>query len=169
MKTDIHLITGKTGCSPYDPLKDIRHDIPDFMEKVSAITPKFFVMENKVESLTKADWSFYADVLPEYDIFFEDIGKKLFVIGARKELRFCFIPDKFSRGTTFYLFIVEQISLFIEGQRIAGYSGDRPFKSNLLVDQNRYAFCKERGYGDSEMACKFCGAKEYCENQKQRI
>lgn len=86
-------------------------DIPQFVEAVQKLKPKFFAMDNLPKSLIVADWAWYMGNLPDYDIHFEWINnygygnvqknrKRLFVIGSRRELGFYFIPGEFDHNIT---------------------------------------------------------------------
>ena len=86
-------------------------DIPDFLESVKLLKPKFFVMDNLARSLEVVDWEYYNENLPDYDIHIEWVSnhgygniqkyrKRMFIIGSRKELGFYFIPGEFHHDTT---------------------------------------------------------------------
>jgi len=81
-------------------------DIPLFTEAVAKIKPKFFIMDDLPGSLehavTEKD---YHKVLPDYDLFFEWVSNhhygntqkmrnRFFLIGAKKELKFTFVPGE---------------------------------------------------------------------------
>ena len=53
-------------------------DIPQFVEAVQKLRPKFFVMDNLPKSLIVADWAWYMENLPDYDIHFE-VGQQLWI------------------------------------------------------------------------------------------
>ena len=81
-------------------------DIPLFVEMISKIKPKFFAMDNLPLSLKEAfTIERYKEMLPDYDLFPEWISnyhygnlqayrKRYFMIGARKELEFIFVPGE---------------------------------------------------------------------------
>ena len=116
----IDLIIGHPSCGNFSNLhinknnaidaKD-KGDIPEFIKSIQLFQPKFFVMDNLPKSLLVADWKYYADELPDYDIHFEWVNnygygniqkgrKRLFIIGSRKELGFYFIPSEFTHNKT---------------------------------------------------------------------
>lgn len=117
---DLDLIIGHTECGGFsnlnkDKSKNIqagnRGDIPEFVDAVKTLKPKFFVMDNLPRSLQVADWWYYAEQLPEYDIHFEWVSnynygnsqrmrRRLFVIGSLKSLGFYFVPGEFEFDTT---------------------------------------------------------------------
>jgi len=77
------------------------NDIGEFVDHIAEVKPKFFLMDNLYKSLAIYPHSFYAEKLPEYDIFFEPVSnyhygntqknrKRLFTIGALKKLEFVF-------------------------------------------------------------------------------
>lgn len=88
------------------------NDIREFVEKVAEVKPKFFLMDDLYRSLNVYNWKFYADLLPDYDIFFEPISnyhygniqkgrKRFFIVGSRKELKYTWIPgEKPDHGQT---------------------------------------------------------------------
>ena len=109
---DLDLIIGHTECGNYSNLRTKKQamihnmaDIPDFINAVKKFSPKMFAMDNLPKSLISADWQWYHEQLPEYDILFEWVSnynygniqkhrRRLFVIGAKKELGFHFIPNE---------------------------------------------------------------------------
>lgn len=117
---DLDLIIGHTECGNFSQMRANKNnaidagdkgDIPEFVEAVKRLRPKFFVMDNLPKSLIVADWAYYASELPDYDIHFEWISnfnygniqknrKRLFVIGSKKELGFYFIPGEFDHNTS---------------------------------------------------------------------
>jgi len=88
------------------------NDIGEFVEKIAEVKPKFFLMDDLYKSLGVYPAEFYANLLPDYDLFFEPISnyhygniqkhrKRFFVVGARKELNFTWIPgEKPDHGQT---------------------------------------------------------------------
>lgn len=123
---DLDLIIGHTECGNFSNMRANKNnaidagdkgDIPQFVEAVQTLRPKFFVMDNLPKSLIVADWSYYMDALPDYEIHFEWVNnygygnvqknrKRLFVIGSRRELGFYFIPGEFEHNTS----VLERIS-----------------------------------------------------------
>lgn len=123
---DLDLIIGHTECGNFSNLRADKNtaidrgdkgDIPQFVEAVQKLRPKFFVMDNLPKSLIVADWAWYMENLPDYDIHFEWINnygygnvqknrKRLFVIGSLRELGFYFIPGEFEHDTT----VLERVS-----------------------------------------------------------
>ena len=123
---DLDLIIGHTECGNFSNMRANKNnaidagdkgDIPQFVEAVQTLKPKFFVMDNLPKSLIVANWSYYAEALPDYDIHFEWVNnygygnvqknrKRLFVIGSKKELGFCFIPGEFTHDVS----VLERIS-----------------------------------------------------------
>lgn len=117
---DLDLIIGHTECGNFSNMRanktnaidaGDKGDIPQFVEAVAALKPKFFVMDNLPKSLLVADWKYYLEQLPEYELHFEWVSnwnygniqkgrKRLFVIGARRDLGFYFIPGEFDHNTT---------------------------------------------------------------------
>lgn len=88
------------------------NDIRDFIEKVSEVRPKFFLMDDLYKSLQVYPASFYSELLPDYDIFLEPISnyhygniqknrKRFFIVGALKELNYTWVPgEKPAHGRT---------------------------------------------------------------------
>jgi site-specific DNA-cytosine methylase len=123
---DLDLIIGHTECGNFSNMRANKNnaidagdkgDIPQFVEAVQTLQPKFFVMDNLPKSLIVADWSYYMDALPDYDIHFEWVNnygygnvqknrKRLFIIGSKRELEFYFIPGEFEHNTS----VLERIS-----------------------------------------------------------
>lgn len=117
---DLDLLIGHTECGNFSNLRANKNvkidegdkgDIPQFIEGVQVLKPKFFVMDNLPKSLIVADWKYYNEELPGYDIHFEWVSnhgygniqknrKRLFVIGSRKDLGFSFIPGEFVHTDT---------------------------------------------------------------------
>ena len=150
---DIDLVIGHPACGSFSNLKATgkkkksKNDggIEEFIETVQIIKPKIFALENLPKSLTVLDYQFYHNLLPEYDIFFEYISnynygniqkgkKRLFVIGARKELNFYFIPSEFEfKGTT-----LERCSGLTEASPNHQYAD----KNAIIKGWSRYHFDK---------------------------
>lgn len=117
---DLDLMIGHTECGNFSNMRrggstlienKEMGDIPEFIEAINHLKPKFFAMDNLPKSLLVADWKFYAEALPEYEIHFEWISNhgygnlqkfrnRLFVIGAKKGLNFNFIPSEFEHTET---------------------------------------------------------------------
>lgn len=117
---DLDLIIGHTECGNFSNMRanktnaidaGDKGDIPQFIEAIKKLRPKFFAMDNLPKSLIVADWAWYMENLPDYDIHFEWVNnygygnvqknrKRLFVIGSLRELGFYFIPGEFEHDTT---------------------------------------------------------------------
>ena len=117
---DLDLLIGHTECGNFSNLRANKNnaiddgnkgDIPEFVEAIQEFKPKFFVMDNLPKSLLVAGWEYWRDELPAYDIHFEWISNygygniqknrnRMFVIGARRELGFYFIPGEFKHETS---------------------------------------------------------------------
>jgi len=110
-KENIDIVMGHPECGNYSILnndtskKKNETDIGDFIKKLSEVQPKFFLMDDLYPSLGVYPASWYAERLPDYDLFFEPISnyhygniqkhrKRFFVVGAKKELQFTFIPGE---------------------------------------------------------------------------
>jgi site-specific DNA-cytosine methylase len=110
-KQDIDIVMSHPECGNFSILqKDLskrteENDIGEFVEHIAEIKPKFFLMDNLYPSLAVYPASFYQEMLPEYDVFFEFVSnyhygnvqknrKRLFLVGARKELKFTFMPGE---------------------------------------------------------------------------
>jgi len=110
-KEDIDIVMGHPECGNFSILNnDItkrknENDIGDFVEKVSEVQPKFFLMDDLYPSLAVYPSSWYHELLPDYDLFFEPISnyhygniqksrKRFFVVGAKRDLKFTFIPGE---------------------------------------------------------------------------
>ena len=122
----VDLLIGHTECGNFSNMRANKSnridegdkgDIPQFIEAVQKFRPKFFVMDNLPKSLLVADWMYYFEELPDYEFHFEWVSnygygniqknrKRLFVIGAKRELGFYFIPGEFNHDTT----ILDRIS-----------------------------------------------------------
>lgn len=113
---DLDLIAGHTECGNFSllhinkgDLMSDKSDIPQFVEAIKKFKPKTFIMDNLPGSLLACNYEYYKNNLPDYDIFFEWISnynygniqkfrKRMFVIGALKELNFFFIPSEFEHN-----------------------------------------------------------------------
>lgn len=109
---DLDLVIGHTECGSYSRLNQRKNsvvedpgDIPVFIEIVQDLRPKFFAMDNLPDSLRAVKAKDWVEAFPDYDIFFEWISNfnygniqkgrnRLFVIGAKKELGFFFVPNE---------------------------------------------------------------------------
>lgn len=151
---DLDLIIGHTECGGFSNLRanknnaidaGNRGDIPEFMEAVQILSPKFFVMDNLPKSLIVSDWSYYVNLLPDYDIHFEWINnygygniqknrKRLFVIGSKKELGFYFIPGEFEYNVT----VLEKLSEITEQAE----NNDKINLDSIYGGWGRYQFDK---------------------------
>lgn len=171
---DLDLIIGHTECGNFSNMRVNKNnaidagdkgDIPEFIEAVQKLRPKFFVMDNLPKSLIVADWAWYMENLPDYDIHFEWINnhgygnlqknrKRLFVIGSLRELGFYFIPGEFEHDTTI-IEGLEEISPDAENnERLdldAIYSGwgrynFDPDYIDKSVDENRITLRELQGF-----------------------
>ena len=118
---NVDLIMGHPKCGSFSNMrqhtssldearKELAGNFGRFIDIVSAFQPKFFAIDNLPRSLTEFNCDNWKERLPEYDIFFEYISngnygnaqkrKRLFVIGAKKELGFYFIPGEFEHHET---------------------------------------------------------------------
>jgi DNA (cytosine-5)-methyltransferase 1 len=115
-KIDIAL--GHPECGSYSQLNMNRAsqvtnpgDIPLFIDLVSKIKPRFFVMDDLPMAFCAVPMSEYAAKLPEYDLFPEMISnchygniqknrKRMFMLGALKTEKFVFIPGEFQHDLT---------------------------------------------------------------------
>jgi len=123
---DLDLIIGHTECGNFSNMRankinrideGDKGDIPEFLEAVQEFKPKFFVMDNLPKSLLVADWQYYFEELPDYEIHFEWVNnygygniqknrKRLFVIGVKRGLGFYFIPGEFKHSVS----VIERLS-----------------------------------------------------------
>lgn len=171
---DLDLIIGHTECGNFSNLRSNKNnaidtgdkgDIPQFVEAVQKLRPKFFVMDNLPKSLIVVDWAWYMEKLPDYDIHFEWVNnhgygnlqknrKRLFVIGSLKGLGFYFIPGEFEHDTTI-IERLEEISPDAENnERLdldSVYSGwsRYHFDPNYIdksVDENRITLRELQGF-----------------------
>lgn len=115
-KIDIAL--GHPECGSYSQLNMNRAsqvtnpgDIPLFIDLVSKIKPRYFVMDDLPMAFCAVPMSEYAEKLPEYDLFPEMISnahygniqknrKRMFMIGALKTENFVFVPGEFEHDLT---------------------------------------------------------------------
>lgn len=110
-KQDIDIVMSHPECGNFSILqKDLskrteENDIREFIEHIAEIKPKFFLMDNLYPSLAVYPASFYQELLPDYDVFPEFVSnyhygniqknrKRLFLVGARKDLEFTFKPGE---------------------------------------------------------------------------
>lgn len=117
----VDLILGHPKCGSFsnmrqhnatlaDARKELAGNFGRFIDAVAEFQPKFFAIDNLPKSLTEFNCDNWKEKLPDYDIFFEYISngnygnaqkrKRLFVIGAKKELGFYFIPGEFDHYET---------------------------------------------------------------------
>ena len=86
-------------------------DIPIFVEGIKKVKPEFFAMDNLVKSLHAVPLTKWHEELPEYDIFAEYISnyhygniqlnrKRMFIIAAKKEYEYVFMPGEQEHDTT---------------------------------------------------------------------
>lgn len=80
-------------------------DIPLFLEYVSDLKPKYFVMDDLPQSFVALPMKKYHELLPEYDLFPEWISnyhygnpqkhrKRMFMIGSLKTEEYAFVPGE---------------------------------------------------------------------------
>lgn len=110
-KKDIDIVMSHPECGNFsvlqkDPSKrSEENDIGEFVEHISEVRPKFFLMDNLYKSLAVYPVTYYSERLPEYDLFFEPVSnyhygntqknrKRFFVVGALKGLNFTFKPGE---------------------------------------------------------------------------
>lgn len=109
---DADLALGHPECGAFSNLRNVRTttyddpcDIPLFVDLVAKFQPRFFVMDDLPPSLDAFPMSEYVARLPDYDLFPEWISnyhygnvqknrKRMFMIGARKEERWAFMPGE---------------------------------------------------------------------------
>jgi site-specific DNA-cytosine methylase len=120
---DVDMVVGHTSCGNYSRMASIqgidrmreramdKGDIPYFINITKFIQPKFFILDNlpgAVGAVTPKEW---IEAFPDYDIFFEWVSNyhygniqkgrnRLFVIGAKKDLGYVFIPGEFEHSKT---------------------------------------------------------------------
>ncbi len=86
-------------------------DIPLFTKLIHDIRPRFFAMDDLPKSFIAYPMEEYAKQLPDYDLWPEWVSnhgygniqvhrKRMFMIGARKEERFTFVPGEFRHSRT---------------------------------------------------------------------
>ena len=86
-------------------------DIPLFVEAISVVKPRFFVMDDLPRAFMGFPMSEYARLLPEYDLFPEWVSnyhygnvqlnrKRMFMIGALKTEKWAFVPGEFEHERT---------------------------------------------------------------------
>jgi site-specific DNA-cytosine methylase len=120
---NIDMIIGHTSCGSYSKMGSIfgkekynerkkdRGDIPHFIEITKFINPKFFILDNLPGAVSAIPTEEWINNFPEYDIYFEWVSNynygniqkgrnRLFVIGAKKELGYYFIPGEFENNKT---------------------------------------------------------------------
>jgi len=106
-KSDIDVVMSHPECGNFSVLqKDAskrseENDIGEFVDHIAEVKPKFFLMDNLYKSLEVYPINYYAERLPEYDIFLEPVSnyhygntqknrKRLFTVGSLKSLHFTF-------------------------------------------------------------------------------
>lgn len=122
------MIIGHPDCGSFSALRQktcgwendkerISSDIRKYINAIKEFQPKVFAMDDLPGSLDCVGWEVYHELLSDYDVFFEWINnygygniqkarKRLFVIGAKKELHYTFIPGEFEHNET----VLERIS-----------------------------------------------------------
>lgn len=114
---DITLIMGHADCGDFSNLNTHRKKtvergagcahIKKTVEWTQKIKPRYFAFDNLPRSLEQFGAQEWYDAFPDYDIFFEWISNwgygnvqknrdRLFVIGAKKEENFTFIPSEYN-------------------------------------------------------------------------
>lgn len=130
----IDYMAGHTECGNFSPMNmhhlpghdPVFSDIPNFAEAVRVLEPKVFAMDNLPPSLFQFGPDWWAAQCPGYDIDFEWVSnfnygnpqkhrKRLFVIGAKSDLGFYFIPGEKPGELTDSV-----------GQRLRGLAPDAP-------------------------------------------
>mgnify|MGYP003132303009 CR=1 FL=1 len=112
---DIDLAMGHPECGLYSVLNSPNKnskldkldagDIPLFLEYVSKIKPRYFVMDDLPQCFNALPMESYIDLLPEYDLFPEWISnyhygniqkhrKRMFMIGSLKSENYVFEPGE---------------------------------------------------------------------------
>ena len=112
---DIDLAMGHPECGMYSLLNSVNKnseldkndagDIPLFLEYVSKLKPKYFVMDDLPQCFNALPIESYVDLLPEYDLFPEWVSnynygniqkhrKRMFMIGSLKTENYIFEPDE---------------------------------------------------------------------------
>lgn len=97
--------TGRQEGAARGDVNKYGQDIIDTIEAVSMMKPRYFVLENLCKSLTVVGPDIYAELLPEYDVYFEWVSNynygnpqkgrnRLFVIAALKTEGFVFVPGE---------------------------------------------------------------------------
>lgn len=142
----VDYMTGHTECGNFSSLNvlpkagdpGVFSDIPLFAEAVRVLGPKVFSMDNLPASLLQFGPDWWAEQCPGYDIDFEWVSnynygnpqknrKRLFVIGAKSDLGFYFIPGEKPGELTDSV-----------GQRLRGLAPDAPnhciFGDDDIVD-----------------------------------
>jgi site-specific DNA-cytosine methylase len=112
--TGIDFIMGHPECGKFSVLNgcnpNVVHgldtsDIPLFIDAIKMFNPRFFAMDNLGPAFLSVPMSYWMEKLPDYDLFPEWISNyhygnpakrrnRFFMIGARKEERFVFIPGE---------------------------------------------------------------------------
>ena len=111
MPDDIDLAMGHPECGMYSLLnspnknskldKNDAGDIPLFLEYISKLKPKYFVMDDLPQCFNAIPIKGYVDLLPEYDLFPEWVSnynygniqkhrKRMFMVGSLKSEKYTF-------------------------------------------------------------------------------
>ena len=173
---------------------EVFSDIPLFAEAVRVLGPKVFSMDNLPASLLQFGPDWWAEQCPGYDINFEwasnyDYGnpqknrKRLFVIGAKSDLGFYFIPEGQKPGdrgwakqvmqtgkfmpVEFTTYLSAYVKWFLEGNRPEDFpqaTFERHIKPNQHIDNAKQGWCEMYGYACQAQACRFCGSRKGCPN-----
>lgn len=91
--------------------RNLPGDIPLFIELVSKLKPKFFVQDNLPGCFKGVSMEFWAEHLPEYDLYPEWISnfnygniqksrRRFFMIGALKKEHYVFVPGELPNFST---------------------------------------------------------------------
>lgn len=114
----IDLVMGHPECGNFSRLRidqtaklDDPGDIPLFVEMIDRIRPKHFVMDDLPKMFIAVPMKWWADKLPQYDLFPEWISnynygnvqknrKRAFMVGALKNQNYVFFPGELAGGHT---------------------------------------------------------------------
>ncbi len=118
-KINVDILTGHPSCGAYSLLnpnkgKDLSKkntsEIPNFIQAIKIIKPNYFVMDNLPKSLEVVPVdAWYRHLSKRYDLFPEWVSnyhygnvqqtrKRFFMIGAKKEKEFRFLPGEFENN-----------------------------------------------------------------------
>jgi len=118
---NVDLIMGHTECGAYSALNQVQKgfrdrkndkaDLPLFVHLVRTFEPRFFVMDNLPQSLIGFPMEEWLAAFPDYDLFPEWVSnyhygnvqlnrRRFFMIGAKREEKFRFVPGENEKTTT---------------------------------------------------------------------